>query len=412
MATRLRQAVRDHWERKDFAYVGDKAGAISGFTPGGPGGQRLVEEIYSLQKKAGEALGRRDKLRRLIPMEITAQDYEHARSHIQEYDTLADDDMFAEQAAGLDQKLVRRDITRARRAMEKGNWQRAIDTCQGILRKVDPENREARRLLGLIRFRRFRHWVFSLTGLCLLLLAAYVLSAAPVFHYLGRPETGVYYRVYRYAAPFHENALAREPLKRYAAIWGGVPVFEIAKPEPPAGGTPVSSEPPVERLTQLRAGYEKGLIRIAAEYTQKRDTLPEDYVKKLEQLQNDMQRAGDYDGWEATQMELSRFEETLDVGEKDITEETEALAVLQMEYVASKAQHEEERENRLRAATDNYLKTLRDLRASYTKKGEMEKAKTVNAEIDRVEFRPDAPPRRTGFPFHLTPAPSAASGDS
>ena len=235
-ATRLLTQLQTFRDERSFESILQHADRISEFHPEGPSGQRLVKDANNLRAEADESIARREQLREQIKQAMKTENYETARSHIEEYDSLTADAAFSGEFEQIPALTAQRDVRRARRAIENREWDYATRTCRAILDHLVADYAEAKQLLRLIRYHRWRIRIRNGAIAAILVFFAYVFSAAPVYRLLG-PTPGRPVRAsFSFVALLHDVTLLRTPLAAYARLWGVPDMFA-----PP--GTPPRPSP-------------------------------------------------------------------------------------------------------------------------------------------------------------------------
>ena len=388
-AVRLYHDLQSHFHDKEYRHVVEKADAISGFTPNGPVGRQLVGDVYTLKTTSEKSLKRISQLRQIIPLDISSGAYIRARDHIEEYDRIANDEAFREEAARLKSLMVDRYLETARVSINHRQWERAAEACHAITTGLDEGNREAKRLLARLKFKRGLYKTRLTVSFVIILFFAYLFSAAPMYLLLKRPEAGKFFRVYRLAEWVEDHSILRGPLADYGARWG---VYNMFGSEERGRATTLKSTAKTSdsQLETVKREYLAAIAQVESSFSQNTASWPSRYVKRLIELKTKAQRNGDYDAWELTQQELVRFDATEEIGASDFVGPDGELLDTQKEFREQWLAYVQNRNRDAEALTQGYIDSLKELRSAYTKMGKMTEARQVDEEIDRTVVSPSA----------------------
>ncbi len=401
LAARMRGAV-DAGEYEKAVMLSSRA---QGFDPAGPSGRALGKEIAQLRDRARRQLARRNQLKDVIPMEIRAENYERAQTFIDEYRKLSGDGrFFAEEYASLPGLIVKRDLKRARHAMNDHDFSFALQLCDDLLATVAPEDRDCLALRRRILSRRVVKRTLYSVGAVLLLLVAYVLSL-PAVARARQPEplSRATSRFFRPAALLYgaETPFAR-PLAWYGRLYGigDVPALlgsDLAEP--------VVVEP--VKLAEMRAAYRAQLAdidRSGAEYDR---AWREQYVAGMKDLERRQIDAGNYHEWQFVDAELKQFSSSGTIG-ASVAGEPADLRDLKQKYLGAAEGIVATRAKNKVAATKKYLNGLAEVLSAYTREGDMEAAALVDAELRRASDASDFKEAEA----YLAAAETAAAADA
>ena len=386
-AKNLRQRLKRSFDSRQFEQVLANEGRALAFEPVGPGGRDLVKELQSLRESAERSLARRAQLRELIPLELRAQNFERARSFITEYHELYEgDDEFADELKALPQRTLNRDLERAQRAVRKQEWEYAERICREIAASAPAGDTRCEALLAKLRRHRSLLWARRVALILGALGILYILVPAPLYRYRPfTPETMVC-TVMRPAMAAYSLPVVKGPLGLYAGVWGITNDFERLLAE----AVVVEVQPPVptelsgiEELDQLRTEHDSALAAIEVDYKQQMSAWPVEYRRALEAAMERRQKAGDYEGWEAVEVELQAFSSESRVSE-DHEEDPSELAALKGEYRDMQRKLESERARKLVSMSKKHLHHLGGLLSAYTKTGDMKTASLINDQIKLI----------------------------
>lgn len=231
-ANRLREDLMQHADECDFALVLQKEKQIATFNPKGLTGRRLIEKVHDLAQQAGTALRRRAELVREIEHERTKQNYERVRDHIDEYDSLATDGAYEELAGTLDTVSLERDKERLRGAFKAQEWDYVHRNGERLLEGLGKDDAVVASLTQRATRRLAFKRMARISGIVLIVLFSYLLSAAPVYRLTGRTTAPLYRHVYVVARYFQMRTLFAWPLHGYAELWDAGEMYTKVATEP------------------------------------------------------------------------------------------------------------------------------------------------------------------------------------
>jgi serine/threonine protein kinase len=222
----LLNAMQKHMTEKAFTLVVNQEKRIAGFQPSGSNGQKLIEQVHTLSRRAQEALQQRDELASEIPREFKKGHYEKVQDYIQQYEAVSTDHAFEDVLRQLPMRIAERDISTVRFAMDNGEWRSAARTCRRLLEADLPMRDEVKRLLRKIekriQVRKMALATATVIGACLL----YLLSAAPLYPAFDGPAGAARHRtVFSPVYLLHQTPLLKEPLETYAQWFGSSAMF-------------------------------------------------------------------------------------------------------------------------------------------------------------------------------------------
>jgi len=158
---------------------------------------------------------------------------------------------------------------------------------------------------------------------------------------------------------------------------------------PPAIPTPLPTTETVDQFAALRETHEKAMGTCENAYIQAMETWPDAYMKALVASMEDLQKAGDFEGWEAAGRELDRIETDRYIDDRVAADEPPALGALRDQYRRIADTHLLERYRKAVAQMQKYSDRLTQLQKDLTMAGKMEQATAVNAEIRRTRVAAD-----------------------
>jgi hypothetical protein len=145
-----------------------------------------------------------------------------------------------------------------------------------------------------------------------------------------------------------------------------------------------AAEKPVD-LKALQDTYSKAIQKTEGDSASAAQSLPANYIKELQKLQQTAQKAGDLDGFTAANHELERFKTEQTVPDQPDASAPDALKKLQTQYKTAVAKNDLDKNRKIVSITKQYLENLTSLQTGLTKSGNVNEALSVNAEIKRVK---------------------------
>ena len=366
-----------------------------GFDPAGPAGRALLQEMRAQSDHAKRQIARREQLKELIPMELKAENYERARSFIEEYRRLSGNNVFySSEYDRIPDHIVRRDLKRAFRAYRDGEAEHALEICDSILANVSPQNPEFMSLRSRIVARRFARSSFRAFLLVLLAALAYVASFPPVVSaFSPRPVPRVLALAYGPARRLYLSAggrlggvldayavKCRCPRADIAAV--GVAVGHDAAEASEAAGEAV--EP--QALTDLLSQHAADMAKIEADYRKLLDAWPALYIADLEKLSNERRLAGDFSGYNAAVEEQDRYDTTREWRRYEGA--SPYLAELQRHHVELTTKYRKDRDAAVAALNGRTVTTMQNLLSKFTRENDIAAARAVNNELIKLTGAP------------------------
>ncbi len=400
LAAKMRAAV-DSDEYEKAVLLSARA---QGVDPAGPSGRAILKDIAQLRDHARNQLARRDQLKEIIPMEIRAENYERAKGFIEEYRKLSGNAaFFSEEYALLPGQIVKRDLKRARRALNDHDFAFALQLCDDLLTSVAPDDRDCLALRRHIRVRRVVKRFLYAAGAVILIALVYVLAPPAVAH-VNEPKP-----LSRFATLFFRPAsllyaqgsfLAR-PLGWYSGLYG---IGDIAERYSGAAGEVTVIEP--LKLADMRRAYFEQMSVIDKSSADYDRAWREQYVAGMKELERRQMEAGNYHEWLFVDAELKQFASSGNIGAL-VAGEPADLRDLKQKYLGAAEGIVASRSKNRVAATKKYLNGLSEILSAYTREGDMSAAALVDAELRRAA---DAPEFKEAEAY-LAAAETAASAD-
>ncbi|MBN1557170.1 MAG: protein kinase [Lentisphaerae bacterium] len=401
-AEQLLKKLEAHRARKAYGLIVQQAAELGGFHPVGPNGRLLIKRIRDLRTEAEQALEQGERLNQEIGREYAAGNYERARRLIEAFDKLSADKTHIDKMARIPGLIEERDLHQAQELVRRRRWREAARLCERLDRRPGRDNPAVAALRARVRAHRWRSRGLRILGGTAAAGLLYLLTAPPLCENLAARYPRVCAVFY---APFDallRHTPLRRPLMILARFWGADALtYRTSQPAP--------AEPGV--LARQRDVYEQDVAAIEARSDALAAAWPAAYLQALTALMERLQKAGDFEGWEAVQLEHARFQVDPVLPERLPPGAPESLETLRAEFRAKRQAIEAERRARRRDVAEAYAKRLNNLQRRLTMEGQMDKAHTVNQEIKRIlavldGLRPD-----TGPQAGLNPAAPAPASD-
>ncbi|MCL2104598.1 MAG: serine/threonine-protein kinase [Kiritimatiellaeota bacterium] len=421
MVQAVLKKMKEAAAQRRFGRVNQFAGRIHGFEPAGPEGRKLINEISDLRAEAEQNVQRRNKLKDQIPMEIRAENFERAALFIKQFRELSESQSqhaFAHEEQQLPGLILKRDLQRANQALNTRDWQTASRICDELLKTVVPNNPECRQIRKRIRWHQIRNQCMYTASVVLITLLIY-LGALPMVarHLQGGATSRAPYQFYRVGIWLYEESLLEPLLQSYAQRWlpTGATLTDYIKPREERGTEGVATggegDQAPDELEQKKQAYNAQMDEHETARKDDMEAWPKEYLRELDDLMDNFQRAGDFISWENVRNERNHFALTKEIGDLEDDEEDDVLAdltLLRVKYHQNVANLKQTHNRKLLTLCNNYINDLTETRKVYTRDGKMELAATVNTEIQRVRHLPQyieaAADPDTGF------APSSEDG--
>ena len=400
LAAKMRAAV-DSDEYEKVVLLSARA---QGFDPAGPSGRAIVKDIAQLRDHARSQLARRDQLKEIIPMEIRAENYERAKGFIEEYRKLSGNaDFFSEEYALLPGQIVKRDLKRARRAMNDHDFAFALQLCDDLLATVAPDDRNCLALRRRILVRRVVKRALYTVGAVILIGLLYILAPPAVARAKDpKPLSRFTTLFFRPASMLyaHGSPVAR-PLGWYSGLYG---IGDLAERFNGTAGEAVVIEP--LKLADMRRAYLEQMAEIDKSSSGYDRAWREQYVAGMKELERRQMEAGNYHEWQFVDAELKQFASSGNIG-APVAGEPAGLRDLKQKYLGAAEGVVASRAKNRVSATKKYLNDLSEILSAYTREGDMAAAALVDAELRRAA---ESPEFKEAEAF-LSAAETAASAD-
>lgn len=162
----------------------------------------------------------------------------------------------------------------------------------------------------------------------------------------------------------------------------------IAKRETVVGAeaakTPVLKNVNLKEIEPIREKFNSAVAKIEDDCMSQVKAWPVKYSDALMRLLQKYQDNGDYNGCQATQGEIDRFDVDGTLVQQNVSAEFEGLALIQREYIALYAKYRLDRAQALLKAAEEAIHPLEALRMKFTKENNMDLARAADEEIRRI----------------------------
>ncbi len=401
LAAKMRAAVdSDEYEKAVML-----SARTQGFDPAGPSGRAIEKDIAQLRDHARRQIARRDQLKDVIPMEIRAENYERAKGFIEEYRKLSGNgQFFAEEFGQIPDMIVKRDLKRARRAMNDHDFSYALQLCDDLLSSVSPDNRDCLALRRRIVLRRVVKRVLYAAGAIILAALAYVLALPAVAKSAGdgRVHGRAAFLFHPAAMLYADAAPFSRPLAWYSRLYG---IDDMTARLDGHGDEPVAVDP--LKLSEMRGAYQEQMAEIAKSGAEYDRAWREQYVAAMKELERRQIEAGNYHEWQFVDAELKQFAASGAIG-ASVAGEPSDLRDLKQKYLGAAEGIVATRAKNRVAATKKYLNGLSEILSEYTREGDMVSAASVDAEFRRASEAPEFKEAEA----YLAAAETAAAADA
>ncbi len=142
-------------------------------------------------------------------------------------------------------------------------------------------------------------------------------------------------------------------------------------------------------IAKWKKTYTDAMARIEADYQAGTKNIPKEYAQALTGLRKKTQAAGNLDELLAVKGELERYLKQGTLPEQTMASQPRELVAIQEKFIAAGSEYEAAKCKQIVELTDRYVGSLKPLKTQLTKKGEIDAALAVDAEIKRVEALPN-----------------------
>ncbi len=375
------------------------AGRLHGFEPAGPSGRAYLNEMTALREEAEKKISKRDQLKEQIPLDIRVENFERAMHFIKQLRELSEDKhVFELEEKQFPEKILARDLQRARNALRQREWDNADRICEELQKSVapnDPDCQHIRMVVNHVRKIKRVWFIVSCACACLLIYLLSLPLVAGKTAVQGMNQVSRF--IYAPAIACYDSAFGHTALQPYARLFSvsGIVRSDVrtatvgAQTLIPA--TPAAEPIYSDELTRLRVEFERSTAENTRAAELRVSQWADKYVAGLTELMDYFQRAGDYEGWESVRKEAIRFGTERTIALRNIVKIPQEINTMQQTFLQ---QREDLRANNLeiqRTAIERYTTQLRALQKALTVAGKMATAASVQDEINRVSPQPPTP---------------------
>lgn len=392
---KMREAIAQCRFERVILYTG----RLHGFEPAGPSGRAYLNEITALREEAEKKISKRDQLKEQIPLDIRVENFERALHFIKQLRELSEDKhAFEMEEKQFPEKILARDLQRARNALRHREWDNADRICEELQKNVAPNDPDCHHIRMVVQHVRKIQRVWVIASWCGGLIFAYLLSLPLV---AGKTAVhgmnSVARFIYTPAIACYDSGIGRATLQPYARLFitGGIVRNDTRAantgPQALIPTAPTAEPMYSDELTRLRLEFERSTAENTRAAELRVNQWADKYVAGLTELMDYFQRAGDYEGWESVRKEAIRFGTERTISMRNILKTPQEINTMQQTFLQ---QREDLRANNLeiqRTAIERYTTQLRALQKALTVAGKMATAASVQDEINRVSPQPPTP---------------------
>ena len=355
------------------------------FEPAGPSGRAILKKMRDNHEFAQRQLIRREQLKSLIPQDFQSENFERAKSNIEEFRKLGGDPgYFAERFESIPNLISERDLQHAREALRGHEYHYALQLCNDLLRKGMPGEGECLALRKQTLKRRTLSRSLKIAAVLVAVFVLYALSmplAIGCYHGKGVPRllTGFYHPA---LALYHSDTLLGVPLSAFAKVLGKDECIDsLAKSSKEEAQVADVTEP--KELTELREAYESHLKELEASSKTYASSWPVQYLAELEELERRHREAGNYYELKSLDAAQKNFTATGVVGPIS-QDDAEDLKALKNKFLLQIEAARVEVSRGIVTASRKYLNDLAELLRQYTKDEKDSAAGLVDLESKRI----------------------------
>lgn len=386
------EQIQRAWGDHRYDRIATLAGRLQGFEPSGTQGRNWLLKVKDLVAQAEKMLARRSRLASLIPNELKAENYERAKTFIEEFRAVNEDPhVYQDELKDIPNMIQMRDIVRIRQAIRTHDWLTASGLASALSAKyhTSPEYQDiASLLLRHKKQKEILRWGIGIS----ISIFLYLLTVP----FAGRLSGGTFNSFWRFIytpASWVYRANATSGLfgayQSFIDQEGSIHQYFTQDEDITSKTEVVITTPlhlPKEVLEKKRI-FESQIMEVDAAKRALSATVRVQYRKALTDLLDRRRKIGDYEGVVAINAELDNFKEKAEVGDVQ-KEDTPELIVLKNSFSQMDNEHTRQFARQVLDAIEFYLNALEAFRKGYTQTGDMEKASLITKEIDRIKTLP------------------------
>lgn len=138
-------------------------------------------------------------------------------------------------------------------------------------------------------------------------------------------------------------------------------------------------------ISRLKSIYEKSLTQIDSSYSDMELSAGISYVNDLKRLQKAVQNKGNLEGWKTVQKEIDRYKRDRKLAPENYVSSLPELETLQKKHTLALKEAPIKKSRAVMQLYEKYLARLDKEQVELTKKGKIDDALKVNAEIKRLK---------------------------
>ena len=138
-------------------------------------------------------------------------------------------------------------------------------------------------------------------------------------------------------------------------------------------------------LSKLQGIYAKSMKKIDDKHSNTELSAGISYVSSLQSLQKSVQKKGDLDGWQTIQKEVKRYRKEHKLLNKHFVSSMPELEAVQKKHLLPLSAAPIKKSKEIISLYEKYLKRLEFLQTDLTKKGKINDALQINAEIKKLK---------------------------
>ncbi len=155
-----------------------------------------------------------------------------------------------------------------------------------------------------------------------------------------------------------------------------------------------------DSVAKIKSSYQGQADKIDADYKSAKASIHANYVQQLAMMERKMQQAGDLKGLLAVRAEKVRYLREAKIHAKSVVSEPAELKNLQEKYRKLPGEQYRKRSESRGRLDDLYMTKLESVMKDLTRKGQVEEALAVQAEVGTVKARIEAEKPKPPVPAH------------
>ncbi len=378
--------VQQAWDERRFERLGNIVGRLHGFEPAGPVGRKMITNAQAKVEEAERQIGRRNRLAALIPSELKAQNYERAKTFIEEFRSLNEDPLVYEtELRNMPHMIFERDVNRIYQFINRGDW----ESAQRLSLSLAPEfsnTPDYHDIQTLLQKYQKRHHITLWSVVASIAFILYLATLPPIIKATKGQLPPALYVLYAPATWIYKIPGIHWLGTKYAQgldIPSLDPLYAKRKvPEVPPNTARLPSDANLaheEFSQQLRAleNDQKNALLIQA--TQFRHMLNE--------LLTRQQEAGAYDDVVACTKTIQAYNDTQRIPDPVDSDPIE-LQRLKTHYQRLASEQKLRSAHQIEQLFKRYHAKQDEIRKHYTRQGLMDVAGEISAELERIQKLP------------------------